>query len=135
MVIQTNLKNFLSIFALVYFFILYICFGKNTKIGHKSLIRNYIITNGFFNNFFSKIISLFHKKKKFYKEKKLFYNLNLLDSDIETNKILDNIKKNGYFIFDKKLSKNYIEELLNFSKKINGWHYDNDGNIIEKKFN
>ena len=60
----TNLKNLLSFFAIIYFSLIYICFGKNTKLGHQSLIRTYILTNGFSNVFFSKIISFFYKKKK-----------------------------------------------------------------------
>ena len=131
----TNLKNLLSFFAIIYFSLIYICFGKNTKLGHQSLIRTYILTNGFSNVFFSKIISFFYKKKKFTEQKKLFYNLNLIEKDFEIQKILENITQNGYFVFEKKLPKNYINELVNLSKEINGWSSTKEGKIIENKFN
>jgi ectoine hydroxylase-related dioxygenase (phytanoyl-CoA dioxygenase family) len=130
----TILKNLLSIFSLIFFFFIYLCFGKNTKLGHQSLIRTYILSNGFSNIFYSKIISLFYKKKKFDDQKKLFFNLNFIEKDLEVKKILKNINQNGYFVFEKKLPKNYINELVNFSKEINGWSNIKGGGIIEKKF-
>ena len=131
-VMMNKIKNFLSPILLLYGMIFYLIFKKNTIVGHQSMIRSYILTKGLSNNFFTKIISIF-QKKKFFENDKIFFSNNL-DASLDKKNIIKELNLDGYAIPEIKLSNKDINHLINFAKNNRGGYKNANNDLVEMEF-
>jgi ectoine hydroxylase-related dioxygenase (phytanoyl-CoA dioxygenase family) len=84
---------------------------KTPYLSYISLRKLYCITNGKTNDLTSKFIQLFHPAKKISAANGVLGNLN----SVSLNEIVDEIKKNGFYIFKNKLDVSLSDELTKFA--------------------
>jgi len=92
-------------------YILFLKTKNTTKEGFVSMRKLFSLTNGRFNDGVTFISGLFHPK---YKIKKSTGVLGEPHQE-EINNVVLKLKKNGYYIFGKKLSQEIIDDLMNFA--------------------
>lgn len=108
---------------------------KNSNSSYLSLIRLFCFTSGKFNDCISTLISFFDRPIKLSSSSGVLGDLNLKEIKI----ITDDIEKNGYHVFQKKLSNQAIYTLFNFACQIDCYprsldNQDEKKEIIKVKF-
>ena len=121
-------KNLSSVFLTFIGFIFYFFTKRTPNIFYQSYVRSYCFTNGLISEILSKIISLkINKDKKKIQDTSSEY----FTESLDYNKIQNTLKKNGYYVFDTKLNQNFLENVLEFTKKNECYFFDDSG---EEKF-
>ena len=130
------IKNIFSIPIFATGLISYFFSGKNYKIFYYSFVRTYTFTNGVSNWIVTKIIKFY--TKIFYRDQnKNFYKLPKKYSlyENEKNFILDTLRSEGYYISKKKLDLSLVDQILNYSKNIDGYFRDANNVPQRSRFN
>ena len=125
------IKNFLSLFVLIYGLFIYFFFKKNTNIAHQALVRSYVLTGGLSNKLISKLISLYNSRKTNSVE------INSYEFKQKEEFIPDVLKNDGYYVFKQKIQQHEINTLTEFAESSNGFFFNESGKIVElnyKKF-
>ena len=118
------------LYAVIYFilfiggYIVYLITNTTPKLSYYSFRKLFCYTNGKLNSFIVSLTSVFLPKYKLLQTDGLLGRL----TKEEATEISNEIKENGYKIFDKKLDANEINKLLSFA-------YSTPANIIPKPKN
>lgn len=105
---------FQNVFYLLNGLIQYKRTGVTSQNAHLAMVRLFCLTGGLSNSFFSTLISLKKRKRNVLKNVQgVLGNLNIE----KMNHIVSTLKKEGYIIFEEKLSVDTVNELLMFSLK------------------
>jgi hypothetical protein len=126
------IKNAISIPLVILGYIYYLFRKKTPNFIYQSLVKSYCFTNGFiiiFLNFLTK----FEKINLFFKNKNFQQNYKSIFKDIDYNRIDKILKKNGYYVFNEKLSEDIIDKILLFAKN-NICIYFDDSGIKKNRF-
>jgi hypothetical protein len=109
-----NIKIFVSLIILPLSLLAYKITGRMLPRAYLSLVIIFSVTGGRINDWISEIISIFSKRIKFENKKGVLGDL----SDCEKlNKIVNEIKENGYVVFPGILSEEILNKLVNFTLK------------------
>lgn len=114
------MKSLINYFLMVPYLILFIggfivfkLTGKTPKPSYISMRRLFLITNGYFNDFTSFIINIFRPKYQDISSNGILGTLNRQ----EIKEITNDIRENGYHVFNVKLSNREVERLLTYARQ------------------
>jgi len=113
-------------------FLWYLISNTSLNISYKCLRFLHVITNCRFNEIFNNFIALF-KPKRTFNEAAIETTFGTFSSE-KIDTIVEEIKKNGYFIFEEKLSEKQIHEISEFALKTPVPKLMNLGKYSEEKY-
>lgn len=100
-------KFFIKLFLFPFLYTYYLFSKKNTNFGYQAYVTTYCVTSGLISQLLSFLISLANKISL--KNKK---------TNQESIDISNQLKKEGYFIFEKKIEEDLLLGLTNITKKL-----------------
>lgn len=106
--LKLNLYKLLIIYGLVYLKI----FGYTPRISYTAFRKFYVLNNPKGFNFFNKLFTYIRPKKNYINDGIIKLNSEKL------NDIINNIEKNGFYIFDEKISNEILESIKSDLSKV-----------------
>jgi hypothetical protein len=108
---KTILKALLFPFLLLGGLLINLITRKTPKLSYLGLREMFVITNGRSNDFLSLLISMLHPKSHLGSSVGILGDL----SKEKAETIADAIRKNGYYIFDKKLDNHIVDSIVEYA--------------------
>ncbi len=128
LILKNYFINCINIIITLIGFLFFKITKKTPNFFYQSYVRSYCFTNSRTKNLLTK----FCQRKNFQEIE--MPKSKILDKSVNYSKVLSDIEKNGYHVFDTKISEQIVNDILNFSLNVECDVYDDNGELVKKKF-